>query len=347
MRKAMGKKIASLMTQEREKFIQGAKSQGFGEEIATQIFDLIEPFAGYAFNKAHSVSYALISYWTAYFKTHHPHEYMAAALNSRLEHPERVVTAINECFKLKIPVLPPDINRSDALFTIDQDPGEETSLRVGLSAVKNVSEIAVRPIVEERQVNGPYESIEDFCRRADVSALNRRSLENLIKAGTLETLGPRGSMLSVTDQIMSNAQAESKMRNSGQTSLFDAMGSGNQETMRTIDMTGEDADPKEKARWERELIGVSLSHNPLLELAQLYVGDAVTSLDQIGEDMDGEPMTPPLTGRSPAFRSGTPRNRRSSSRLRWGCWEAPSRHSSGPMPWRESRKTRTTGMTAR
>ncbi len=291
VRKAMGKKIASLMTQEREKFIQGAKSQGFGEEIATQIFDLIEPFAGYAFNKAHSVSYALISYWTAYFKTHHRHEYMAAALNSRLEHPERVVTAINECFKLKIPVLPPDINRSGALFTIDQDPGEETSLRVGLSAVKNVSETAVKPIVEERQANGPYESIEDFCRRADVSALNRRSLENLIKAGALETLGPRGSMLSVMDQIMSNAQAESRMRNSGQTSLFDAMGSGNQETMRTIDMTGEDADPKEKAKWERELIGVSLSHNPLLELAQLYVGDAVISLDQIGEDLDGDPVT--------------------------------------------------------
>ena len=291
VRKAMGKKIASLMTQEREKFVKGAQGQGFGEEIATQIFDLIEPFAGYAFNKAHSVSYALISYWTAYFKTHHRHEYMAAALNSRLDHPERVVTAINECFKLKIPVRPPDINRSGAFFTIDQDPGEEASLRVGLSAVKNVSETAVRPIVEERRANGPYESIEDFCRRADVSALNRRTLENLIKAGALETLGPRGSMLSATDQIMGNAQAESKMRNSGQTSLFDAMGSGNQETMRTIDMTGEDVDSKEKARWERELIGVSLSHNPLLELAQLDVGDAVTSLDQIVEDMDGEPMT--------------------------------------------------------
>ena len=287
----MGKKIPSLMTQEREKFVQGAKSQGFEEEIATQIFDLIEPFAGYAFNKAHSVSYALISYWTAYFKAHHPHEYMTEALNSRLDHPERVVTTINECFKLKIPVLPPDINRSGALFTIDQDPQGKTSLRVGLSAVKNVTEIAVRPIVLERQANGPYESIEDFCRRADVNALNRRALESLIKAGALETLGPRGSMLSVTDQIMSNAQTESKIRNSGQTSLFDRVGSGNQETMRAIDMTGEDADPIEKAGWERELIGVSLSHNPLLELAQLDVGDKITSLDQIEEDLVGKPMT--------------------------------------------------------
>ena len=301
VREAMGKKIPSLMIQEREKFIQGAKSQGFDPEIATQIFDLIEPFAGYAFNKAHSVSYALISYWTAYFKTHYPREYMAEALNSRLDHPERVVTTINECFKLKIPVLPPDINHSDALFTIDQDPGDQdpgnqnpdgkTSIRVGLSAVKNVTEIAVRPIVLERQTNGPYESIEDFCRRADVSALNRRALESLIKAGALESLGPRGSMLSVTEQIMSNAQTESKIRNSAQTSLFDAMDSGNQKTMRTVDMIGEDVDPEEKDRWERELIGVSLSHNPLRELAQLDMGDKVTSLDQIEEDLVGKPMT--------------------------------------------------------
>ena len=216
---------------------------------------------------------------------------MAEALNSRLEHPERVVTTINECFKLKIPVLPPDINHSGALFTIDQDPEGKTSIRVGLSAVKNVTEIAVRPIVLERQSNGPYESIEDFCRRADVRALNRRALESLIKAGALEILGPRGSMFSVTDQIMSNAQAESKMRNSGQTSLFDAMGSENQGAMKAIDMTGEDADPEEKDKWEREMIGVSLSHNPLRELAQLDMGDKITSLDQIEEDLVGKPMT--------------------------------------------------------
>ena len=126
-----------------------------------------------------------------------------------------------------------------------------------------MTEIAVKPIVLERQANGPYESIEDFCRRADVNALNRRALESLIKAGALEILGPRGSMLNVTDQIMSNAQTESKIRNSGQTSLFDRVGSGNQGTMMAIDMTGEDADPEEKDRWERDLIGVSLSHNPL------------------------------------------------------------------------------------
>ena len=329
VRKAMGKKIPSLMIQEREKFILGAQSQGFDPEIATQIFDLIEPFAGYAFNKAHSVSYALISYWTACFKAHYPLEYMTQVLNSRLDHPERIVTAINECFKLKIPVLPPDINRSRALFTIDQDPGDQdsidqdsidqppqaperkTAIRVGLSAVKNVTEIAVGPIVQERLANGPYRSVQDFCQRADVSALNRRALESLIKAGALEVLGPRGSMPGRAGQMMSSAQTESKIRNSGQTSLFDRMDGGFQETVLTTDRTSldsgpedvgpgdvgpedvgpEDVGPEEKARWERELIGVSLSHNPLRELAQLDVGDKVTSLDQIEEDLVGRPMT--------------------------------------------------------
>ena len=319
VRKAMGKKIPSLMIQEREKFILGAQSQGFDPEIATQIFDLIEPFAGYAFNKAHSVSYALISYWTAYFKAHYPLEYMTQVLNSRLDHPERIVTAINECFKLKIPVLPPDINRSRALFTIDQDsidqppqaPERKTAIRVGLSAVKNVTEIAVGPIVQERLANGPYRSVQDFCQRADVSALNRRALESLIKAWALEVLGPRGSMLGRAGQMMSSAQTECKIRNSGQTSLFDRMDGGFQETTLATDRTSLDSDPKdwdpgdsdpvdsgpeevapeEKARWERELIGVSLSHNPLRELAQLDVGDKVTSLDQIEEDLVGRPMT--------------------------------------------------------
>ena len=291
VRKAMGKKIASLMAEEREKFTRGAQGQGFDQETATQIFDLIEPFAGYAFNKAHSVSYALISYWTAYFKTHHPQEYMAAVLNARGDHPERAVTAINECFRLGIRVTAPDINSSGELFCIDQGTGEQGSIRTGLAAIKNVTEAAVAPIVRERRENGPYESLEDFCRRADVSALNRRALENLIKAGALDQLGTRGGMLGAVDQIMSAAQAESRIRNSGQVSLFNAMGGDSQDSMDTIEVTREDASPKEKARWERELIGISLTSNPLLELASTDVGGAITSLDQFTEEMAGQPAS--------------------------------------------------------
>ena len=291
VRKAMGKKIASLMTQEREKFLEGARGQGFDNEIGNQIFDLIEPFAGYAFNKAHSVSYALISYWTGYFKTHHHPEYMAAVLNARMEHPERVITAINECFKLGLQVLPPDINASGELFGIDEQSrqeGRQDAIRAGLAAIKNVTPGAVAPVVRERRENGPYRSLEDFCRRADVRALNRRTLENLIKAGAMDSLAPRGQMLRVTDQIMNTAQSETKRRSSGQVSLFGALGDDDR-TMSAIELSGEDADTREKAKWERELMGISLNHNPLLELSKQDLGGALTSLDQFTDEMAGQP----------------------------------------------------------
>ena len=291
VRKAMGKKIASLMKEEREKFIEGALGQGFDQETATQIFDLIEPFAGYAFNKAHSVSYALISYWTAYFKAHHPREYMASVLNSRLDHPDKVVGAINECFKLKIQVLQPDINRSGELFVIDDDSATQPALRVGLAAVKNVGEAAVRPLVEERQANGPYRSIDDFCKRADVSGLNRRTMESLVKAGAFDSLAPRGTVLDAVDRIMGTAQRESRNRNSGQASLFDALGPDSATVMPGVELSAPDASPQEKAGWERELIGVALTRNPLLELTQADAGDAVTSLDDLTEDLEDQTVT--------------------------------------------------------
>ena len=297
VRKAMGKKIASLMAQEREKFIEGAQQKGFDQDVAVQVFDLIEPFAGYAFNKAHSVSYALISYWTAYFKAHYPLEYMASVLNSRLDHTDRVVSAINECAKLKIPVLPPDVNRSGEFFSIDKESGDKesgpvASLRFGLAAIKTIGEGAIRPLVEERKKNGPYESIDDFCRRADVSALNRRTLESLVKAGAFDSLGPRGALLNAVDQIIAAAQLETRTRNSGQTSMFDVMGGGGAGIeMPGIDISGSDVPPAEKANWEREYLGVPLSYNPLFELANIDPGDALSSLDQLDEELNGQSLT--------------------------------------------------------
>ncbi len=286
VRKAMGKKIASLMAEERDKFIQGATGQGFDQETATKVFDLIQPFAGYAFNKAHSISYALISYWTAYFKAHHPRAYMASVLNSRLDHPDKVVGAINECFKLQIPVLAPDINSSGELFTID-DSGPLPAIRTGLAAVKTVGEAAVRPLVEERKANGPYTSIDDFCKRADVSALNRRTLESLTKAGAFDAMGKRGAVLAALDQIMSTAQMESKNRLSGQTSLFDTM-PPQSAGLPGINLSATDATPEEKAGWERELIGAALTRNPLIELARIQDDEATSSLDDLSEDLEGQ-----------------------------------------------------------
>ena len=288
VRKAMGKKIASLMAQERDNFVAGAQSKGFDRGLAIEIFDLIEPFAGYAFNKAHSVSYALISYWTAYFKSHYPVEYMAAVLNSRLDNPDKTVGSINECFRLGIPVHLPDVNRSGEFFTIDNDQ-DRPGLRIGLAAIKTVGEGAVRPLVEERNENGPYESIDDFCRRAGAAGLNRRTMESLVKAGAFDNLAPRGSMLEALDRIVATAQREAQSRSSGQSSLFAGGASGGGQPP-GLTLGNHDVTPEQKGAWERELLGVNLSHNPVMALASLDIPDAINSVDQLSDDLAGKPI---------------------------------------------------------
>ncbi len=301
VRKAMGKKIASLMAEERVNFVTGAQGKGYTEDVAGEIFDLIEPFAGYAFNKAHSVSYALISYWTAYFKNHFPVEYMAAVLNSRLDNPEKTLGSMNECFRLNIPILLPNINRSEEFFSIDHETGDQRydgqegdvpsgpGLRIGLAAIKTVGEAAVRPVVAERKENGPYKSIDDFSRRAGASGLNRRTLESLAKAGAFDSLAPRGAVIYALDQISATAQREAKTRDSGQSSMFDGT---EDETdsggMIGITLTAPDVSDQEKAAWERELLGMTLSHNPLIALAALQIKGVFNSLDQLGEDSSGQ-----------------------------------------------------------
>ena len=292
VRKAMGKKIASLMAQERERFVAGAKAKGFDNDIAVRVFDLIEPFAGYAFNKSHSVSYALISYWTAYFKAHYPVEYMCSVLNRRLDNPEKMVSSITECGRLGITVHLPDVNRSEEFFTLDQNGGPSPGLRVGLAAIKTVGEAAVRPLVVERKENGPYTSIDDFCRRAGSQGLNRRTMEALARAGSFDGLAPRGAVVEAIDQIVAASQLESRRRDSGQTSFFD--GGASQDganALPGIPLSDEDVDATVKAAWEKELLGVPLSYNPLLELASLDATDAINALDQLDDEIEGEART--------------------------------------------------------
>ena len=299
VRKAMGKKIASLMAEERDNFVAGATAKGFDRALAVQIFDLIEPFAGYAFNKAHSVSYALISYWTGYFKAHYPVEYMAAVLNARLDNTDKTISSINECFRLGIPIWLPDVNRSEEFFSIDHDEEGNPGLRFGLAAIKTVGEGAVKPLVEERKENGPYSSIDDFCTRAGAANLNRRTLESMVKAGAFDSLGARGAMLFALDRIVATAQREAQMRSSGQSSLFGggSSASSGQTGGAVRDEPGialgtTDASPGEKAGWERELLGVALSHNPLMALSGA-AGDAnaIVSVDQLSEEMQGQAVT--------------------------------------------------------
>ncbi len=293
VRKAMGKKIPELMAEERDRFVSGAMQQGYTQDMGVEIFNLIEPFAGYAFNKAHSVSYGLISYWTAYFKTHYPLEYMASVLNCRLDHGDRYVASINECTRMGIEIRLPDVNNSDVLYTLDKPGGKmDNALRIGLAATKTVGEAAVSPIVSERTAKGPFSSISDFCRRVDVSGLNRRTLEGLAKAGAFDSLAPRAAVISSLDRIWAIAQQETRNRSSGQFGMFgEELDSGSGGTLLELDTSQPEYTPQEKAALEKEYLGVALSYNPLLALAALNPGDAYVSVDQLSEDMLGSAVT--------------------------------------------------------
>ena len=293
VRKAMGKKIPELMAEERDRFVSGAMQQGYTQDMGVEIFNLIEPFAGYAFNKAHSVSYGLISYWTAYFKTHYPLEYMASVLNCRLDHADRYVASINECTRMGIEIRLPDVNSSDVLYTLDKPGGKmDNALRIGLAAIKTVGEAAVSPIVGERVAKGPFSSISDFCRRVDVSGLNRRTLEGLAKAGAFDSLAPRAAVIGSLDRIWAVAQQETRNRNSGQFGMFgEELDSSSGGTLLELDASQPEYTPQEKAELEKEYLGVALSYNPLLALAAHNPGDAYISVDQLSEDMLGSAVT--------------------------------------------------------
>lgn len=289
-RKAMGKKIAQVMKKERRNFISRAKKNGFPAEVAEEVFNLIEPFAGYAFNKAHSVSYALIAYETAYLKANYPTEYMTAFLITNAGQADKVASAVRECRRLGIPILPPDINRSQANFSIETAGNKTPAIRFGLTAVKNVGPGAVEPIIAERNKGGEYKSVEDLCRRADLSGVNRRTLESLIKAGALDCLGSRGGLLQNVAGILSLAQREQRLRDTGQATMFDLWGEEVPVPMPGLDLEPTDIPAREKLAWEKELLGVYISEHPFSSLASkgTALNLNITLCGQIDTELAGQ-----------------------------------------------------------
>jgi len=261
-RKAMGKKIAAVMKKEKRNFLAGAKKLGYSAELAEEVFALIEPFAGYAFNKAHSSSYALIAYQTAYLKANYPAEYITAFLIAFADQMEKVTSAVAECRRLDITVLPPDVNHSQVIFSIENNSNGRAAIRFGLAAIKNVGLGAVEPIVSERQKNGQFKSIEDFCRRVDLRGVNRRAMESLIKTGALDCLGDRGSLLQSVSRILALAQREQSLRESGQATMFDLFGDTAPVPLASLEMAPSEVSDREKGAWEKELMGVSFSEKP-------------------------------------------------------------------------------------
>ena len=289
-RKAMGKKIAETMKKEKQNFMAGARGKGFSEEVGEAVFSLIEPFAGYAFNKAHSVSYALIAYQTAYLKANYPVEYMTAWLTTYSDQIEKVASAIAECHRLGIKVLPPSINRSNEAFSIDKKENT-TAICFGLTSIKNVGYGAIGPVIAERDNGGEYRSLEDLCRRADLRSINRRVLESLIKAGAMDCLGNRGALLQSIDRILSLAQQEQKRRETGQTTMFDLFGQTMPVPVPGIDLNTTDIPVKDKLKWEKELMGVYLSEHPFSPYAGKAAAQNVTFCGQIDAELEKQTIT--------------------------------------------------------
>jgi DNA polymerase-3 subunit alpha len=287
-RKAMGKKIPEVMQKEKVNFIRGAEKLGYSEEVASTIFALIEPFAGYAFNKAHSVSYALIAYQTAYLKANYPSEYMTAFLMGNAGVLDKISLAINECRRLGISVLPPDVNKSQAQFSIEDNGNKEKpAIRFGLASIKNVGN-GVESLIREREKNGPFKSVEDLCRRLDQQSANRRVLESLIKAGALDSLGDRGALLASLDRLISLAIAEQKLKASGQSTMFDLFGHATPVPMPSLELSAGQSSPKERLAWERELMGVYLSEHPFAQYARKIDSQTVTLCGQITPELEGQ-----------------------------------------------------------
>jgi DNA polymerase-3 subunit alpha len=262
LRKAMGKKVKEIMKKQNQLFLKGAVKNGIDKETAQEIFDLIAYFAGYGFNKSHSVSYAFISYQTAYLKAHYPVEYMAALLTSIMQNTDKVVKYIKECQNINLKILPPDINESLVDFTVvDRD-----TIRFGLAAVKNVGRAAIENIIQERTENGPFVSLFDFCRRVDAKTMNRRVVESLIKCGSFDSTGvKRSQLLSVLEKAIDLGHEIQREKRNGQTNLFALMGNDSESQQHGNPPLPEidEFSDQELLAMEKETLGFYLSHHPL------------------------------------------------------------------------------------
>ena len=270
LRRAMGKKNAEEMAKQRDRFMSGAAALGHPKETAGEVFDQMEKFAGYGFNKSHSAAYGLVSYQTGYLKTHYPVEFMAALLTSETSKPENVVKYISECKEMGIRVEPPDVQVSGSQFTPHVTP-EGESIRFGLAAVKNVGGNAIESIMKARgEVGGRFKSLWEFCEKVDLRVMNKRVIESLIKAGALDALGKRGALMAAVDKAMERAQKAQKDAAQGQSGLFGLFDEGPKGRGPGGDELPKVADWEEGERLanEKEVLGFFVSGHPLDKYAE-------------------------------------------------------------------------------
>ncbi len=279
LRKAMGKKKKEVMDKQKESFVAGAAARGHERAKAEELWDYIEPFAGYGFNKSHSVAYAMLAYKTAYLKTHHPVAFMAAMLNSELSSSEAIAKYVYGCQELGIEVLQPDINQSDWWFTVVAE-----KIRFGLGAVKGVGEGAIEAVMEARRRLGSFGSLAHFAAELDTKAANRKVLECLVKAGAFDELGThRAALLAALDAVLDGAQRRRREREGGQSNLFGAMPAG--EPMRQAGVPP--WSDRERLRCEKEVLGFYVTGNPLSEHQRDIEAFATHTTDVLKEAPEG------------------------------------------------------------
>lgn len=288
LRKAVGKKIPAEMKKQKELFIAGAVKNGLGKKKSEELFDLIAPFAGYGFNKAHAACYATIAYRTAYLKANYSVEFMTALLTAESRgstgssHNEKMAEAIAECKRLKINVLSPSVNKSEAEFSIENSE----NIRFGLSAIKNVGEAAISTILTARK-NKPFESLIDFVSRVDLSKVNRKTLESLIKAGAFDDFGNRAALLTAMNEVVDTVNKKSKKANLNQESLFEDLPD---ESSLHFDMKAydgiEEFSQKEKLMFERELLGFFLTDHPLNQKLGNLFSLSTHDINELGDLKD-------------------------------------------------------------
>jgi DNA polymerase-3 subunit alpha len=279
LRRAMGKKNAAEMAQQRERFISGATERGYPAKKIAKIFDLMEQFAGYGFNKSHSAAYAYLAYVTAYLKAHYSVEFMSALLTSESGNTDKIVKYINECREMGIRVLPPDVNQSDFNFTPSGD-----AIRFGLGAVKNVGQGAVEAIVAAREAGGPFTSIYGFCDRVNLGNVNRRVLESLIKAGALDETGAnRAQLTEALDRALESGARASRDRAMGQHGLFGL--TGEEEKIEFPLAKLPDWTMEQKLAGEKEVLGIYASGHPLDRFKD-KISDLATHFTDRLEDLE-------------------------------------------------------------
>jgi DNA polymerase-3 subunit alpha len=297
LRRAMGKKDREKMAKERKNFIEGcARTNKIPEKKANAIFDLLEKFAGYGFNKSHSAAYGVISYQTAYLKSHYPVEFMAGLLSNEINNTDKISIFVGECKRMGVAILPPDINKSGLKFTPEtvaavsnrrseevdaqRTPLQETAIRYGLAAIKNVGESAMQMSIEERQGTGDYTSLEDFCGRIGTRIANRKMLESLIKAGAFDFLGrDRAELYACIDESLSSAATAQRDRTVGQVSLFDEETHAATTRKRVVPPWAD----HEKLSYEKELLGFYVSGHPLDAYADLFASKNYQPIDSLGD----------------------------------------------------------------